>query len=186
MLRLSENPAPRWPPGRSLADDLGHWWVARVKPRNEKALAHELARMEISYYLPLILKRTLRRHSRKIRKSLLCAFPGYLALTRYPERKVDILRTGRVLHVIQVQDQEKFVRELDQVRRALAETTDLTVQSCLVQGRRAVIVSGPLQGVEGVITDLSRPHKIYLNVEIFNRAVAVMVPPDQLLPLPER
>ncbi len=181
MLRLSDNPAPRWPAERPLAADVGRWWVARVKPRNEKALARELAGLGVGYYLPLVIQRTLRRDNRKPRKSVLCAFPGYLSLAGYQERKTEILRTGRIINVIRVSDQEKFVRELDQVLKALEHSREVGLQEKLAVGRRVMIAAGPLQGVAGVITHLSRPQKIFLNVEIFNRAVSVIVPPDQLI-----
>ena len=181
MLRLSDNPAPRWPADRPLAEDLGHWWVARVKPRNEKALARELAGLGVGYYLPMLIQRTIRRDNRKPRKSILCAFPGYLSLAGFQERKADILRTGRIINVIRVDDQEKFVRELGQVQKALEHSAGVGWQERLAVGRRVMIAAGPMQGVEGVITHFSRPQKVFLNVEIFNRAVSVMVSPDQIV-----
>ena len=186
MLRVSDNPPVRWPEERSLFEDLGQWWVARVKPRNEKALAWELLRLGISYYLPMFVKRSLRRDNRKPRKSVICTFPGYLSLAGYPEKKPEILRTGRVLQVIRVGDQEKFVRELEQVRKALQHAREVGMQNRLAVGRRVMILSGPLQGIEGVVTDPQRPNKIYLNVEIFNRAVSVAISPDQLILLPDQ
>ena len=181
MLKLSDNPAPRWPAERPLAEDLGLWWVARVKPRNEKALARELAGLGVGYYLPMLIQRTIRRDNRKPRKSVLCAFPGYLSLAGYRERKTEILRTGRIINVLRVDDQEQFVRELDQVRQALEHSREAGLQDKLAIGRRVMITAGPMQGVLGVITRLSRPQKVFLNVEIFNRAVSVTVAPEQLV-----
>jgi len=181
MLRFSENPAPRWPTDRPLASDLGRWWVARTKPRNEKALAWELSGLGVGYYLPMVIHRTIRRDNGKPRKSVLCAFPGYLSLAGWQERKADILGTGRIIAVLRVSDQERFVRELDQVQKALAHDQELGIQPRLAKGRRVMIISGPMQGVEGVIIDLHRPQKVFLNVEIFNRAVSVTVPLEQLV-----
>ena len=185
MLKLTDNPTPRWPQDRPLEDDVGQWWVARVKPRNEKALAWDLRRLEVGYYLPLFTRRTIRRDNQKPRKSVLCTFPGYLSLTDYRERKADILRTGRIINVIRVSDQEQFVRELEQVRRALAQADEVSLENRLVEGRKVMMVAGPMQGVIGVITKLQRPQKIFLNVEIFNRAVSVTVSPDQVVVLDE-
>ena len=91
MLKPADNPDPRWPRDRSLAADLGQWWVARVKPRHEKALAGDLARQGVGYYLPLMTKRTVRRDNGKVRKSIVCLFPGYLALAGYQEHKTEVL-----------------------------------------------------------------------------------------------
>jgi transcription antitermination factor NusG len=183
MLKLSDNPAARWPIGRPLQDDLGNWWVVRVKPRAEKVLAWQLAEKGIGYYLPMFTKRTLRRDNHKTRKSVLCLFPGYISINNYPQVKDLILRTGKIIRVISVFDQEKFVRELENIRRALDQARELELHPQLAVGERVVIADGPMQGVEGVIEDIKNPEKIFLNVEMFNRAVAITIKADLLMPV---
>jgi transcription antitermination factor NusG len=186
MLRLSENPGSRWPADRALIDDLGQWWVARVKPRNEKALAWELARLGVGYYLPMIKKRTIRRDNGKPRKSVLCLFPGYVPVVGYQDKKADILRSGRIVKVIRVIDQERFVMELENVRRVLEQEMELGLYPHLAVGLRVKIASGPLRGLEGLVIDIDQPDKIFLNVEMFNRAVTVRVLPEQLVPVEDQ
>jgi transcription antitermination factor NusG len=164
-------------------DDQGDWRVARTKPRNEKALAWDLAGLGVGYYLPMMTRRTVRRDNGKPRKSVVCLFPGYISITGYEERKRDILRTGRVIKVINAVDQERFVRELENIRRALEHAEILGLSNRLAIGQRVMIASGSLQGVEGVVTDMDRPDRIYLNVEMFNRAITVKVSPDMLEPV---
>lgn len=186
MLKLSDNPSPRWPLDHPLTEDLGNWWVARVKPRNEKALAWDLSRLGIGYYLPMCTKRTIRRDNGKPRKSIICLFPGYISLTGYQERRTEIFRTGRVFQVIEVIDQDRFVAELENVRKALDYSKQVELQPRLAIGQRVMIVSGLLEGVQGIVTDLNRPQKIHLNVEMFNRAITVTVSPDELAPLEDQ
>ena len=186
MLKVADNPAPRWPLDRSLTEDLGNWWVARVKPRTEKALAWELRDKGIGYYLPMFNKRAIRRDNHKPRKSVITLFPGYISLTGWPEKRGSILRTGRVLRVIRVIDQEKFVGELENIRRALEHAREVEIHPRLAVGERVTIIEGPLQGVEGVIAQMQAPHKIYLNVEMFNRAVVVNVSLELLAPVADR
>ena len=183
MLRISDNPLARWPEDRSLDEDLGHWWVVRVKPRNEKALAHDLSRIGVGYYLPMMIKRSIRRDNNKPRKSIICLFPGYLPLAGYEENKTEILRTGRIINVIRVLDQERFVRELGSIKKALDHIKEVGLHPKLAVGQRVMIISGPLEGVEGVIKDISRPNLIYLNVEMFNRAVSVTLSSAELTPI---
>lgn len=181
MLKVSDNPPARWPLDRPLIHDLGNWWVARVKPRTEKALAWELARMGVSYYLPMFTRRTIRRDNHKPRKSVICLFPGYISITNYPQVKETIFRTGRLIKVLPVNDQERFASELENIRRAIDHTREIEIHPCLAIGQRVVIAEGPMQGVVGVIADIRDPGKIFLNVEMFNRAVIVKVAPDQLI-----
>ena len=180
MLRVSDNPPCRFPADRALAADRGAWWVARVKSRHEKALAWELTRLGIGYYLPLVTRRTVRRDTGKARKSIVCLFPGYLALVGYQERKRDLFRTGRLLGVLEVVDQDRFVAELDRVRRALESDRPLSLHPGLARGRRVLIASGPLAGISGRVVSLESPRLIYLNVEMFNQAVKVAVTPEEV------
>lgn len=181
MLRVSQNPVPRFPEGRPLEDDLGNWWVLRTRPRNEKALAGELTRLKVGYYLPLVTKRTVRRDNGKPRKSVVCLFPGYLSVVGYPEIKQDILRSGRVLGLIQVKDQARFVAELGNVERVLQAASEVELMPGLAVGRQVLIASGPLGGVVGVVTDCTRPGRVHLNVEMFNQTVTVSVQPEELV-----
>jgi len=185
MLRVDENPLARFPDGRSIKEDMGRWWVLRVKPRNEKALARELTQMGAGYYLPMFTKRTIRRDNGKPRKSLVCLFPGYISITDYPLIKEMLFRTGRVLRVIKVSDQERFVSELEDIRRVLEYNERVEVHPNLVKGERVIIVEGMLKGVEGVVLDIRERDKIFLNVEMFNRSVAVRVFPEQVMPVDE-
>ncbi len=179
MLKISENPPQRWPECRALEDDVGKWWVVRVKPRNEKALAWELQRMGVSYYLPLMTKRTIRRDNGKPRKSIICLFPGYISIADYQERRAEIMRSGRVLRPIEVLDQERFVQELKSVRKALESALELELHPCLAAGHEVIITSGPMQGVQGAVAEFNQ-RRVYLNVHMFNQAVTVAVDPEQL------
>lgn len=180
-MRLDENPLPRWPEGRALAEDLGRWWVARVKPRNEKALALELGSLGVGYYLPMLIQRTQRKDNGKTRKSVVCMFPGYVPLVGYPERGLEIMRSHRVIGIIAIPDQAQFVRELDSVRMALGGLGPVDIHPQLVAGRRVRIIAGPMLGAEGVILDMTRRNLLYLNVEAFQRSIVVRVSPEQVL-----
>src|SRR5262245_57640435 len=66
-------------PIEAIPDDLpGRWWVAHTKPRNEKSLASDLVKLGIAHYLPLRRRQTRSRRTRRISRSLIPVFPGYL------------------------------------------------------------------------------------------------------------
>lgn len=48
--------APERFPDRPLNEAEEHWWVAKVKPRQEKLLAADFFQEGIEYYLPLYVK----------------------------------------------------------------------------------------------------------------------------------
>lgn len=180
VLKYTDNPPARWPDGRALDQDLGDWWVARVRPRNEKVLAWELGARGVSYYLPMLQQTTLRKDNGKCRRSVVCLFSGYVPLVGYIDHRTEILQTGRIINVIAVRDQEGFVRELESVRIALGSSGTIKVHHRLVVGTRAKIVAGPMEGVTGVVLERTGRRTIWLNVRLFQRAIAVGVSPDHV------
>ena len=184
MLRANENPAQRWPGNRPLEEGVGLWWIIRTKSRNEKALAWDLKRLGVGYYLPQITKRTIRSDNGKPRKSIVCLFPGYISVVDYPSVKKDVLRTGRVLCPLMIEDQEKFIYEISRTQRAIQYYSELEYHNRLAEGQAVVINEGPLEGVLGVVTEIGEgSRKVYLNVEMFGSSVSVSVPAENLMPV---
>jgi transcription antitermination factor NusG len=79
--------------------------------------------------------------------------------------------------IIQIKDQDKFVRELQLVSRVLETGKDLLVKPGILKGRRVMVSSGPLQGAEGIVVGRSKKGKFAITVEMFNRTVIVNVDP---------
>ncbi|MCX7933983.1 MAG: hypothetical protein N3A66_01835 [Planctomycetota bacterium] len=175
MLRCSENPPARYPPDRPLEADLGSWRVARVKSRQEKALAHDLMRLEIPYYLPLYEKRVRRRDNRKIRKTILPLFPGYLAFALPGSDRSAIYGTNRVTKIIEVAEQALFVKELAQIKQTLEAGVPVTLISRLQAGQKVRIREGPLQGLEGEVVRQRDVARFIIRVHLFRQAVALEI-----------
>ena len=92
---------------KSLSEPGGREPRISVDSDYEKALAHDLIRRDISYFLPMSWK--VRRKSRRTVKSLLPLFAGYLFCCGKENDRLELLRTDRVANVIEVTDQEKII-----------------------------------------------------------------------------
>lgn len=163
----------RWPPGHSLEDDLGYWRVAYVRPRNEKALAHDCERTGVGYFLPLYEKRVRRRDNNKPRKSVLPLFLGYLPFVDRDGGKRCIYETKRVVRVLDVIDQESFVRDLAQIWQAVTSGAQLGVVETFGVGQKVRVNGGPLRGLVGVVQEVRKHLRLLLNMEAFQVAVTV-------------
>jgi transcription antitermination factor NusG len=167
----------RYPEERSLEDDLGIWWVLHTKPNCEKQVASYLFNRHIGYYLPLCRRRVGYGNLGKTRTSEAPLFRGYVCLA-LPKRDHQLLYdTSKVVRLIKVDNQLKFVKELQAVAR-LAEThEDLLVRHGLLPGRRVLILSGVMAGHEGVVVKRRSEKQLALSVEIFNQTVLVRLDP---------
>jgi transcription antitermination factor NusG len=127
----------------------------------------------VGYYLPLYEKRVRRRDNNKARKSVLPLFPGYLPFVDRDGGKRRIYETKRVVQVLDVTDQEGFVRDLTQVWQAVTAGAQLGVVERFAVGQTVRVNGGPLQGLVGVIQGLRDHLRLLLNVEFFQMAVSV-------------
>jgi transcription antitermination factor NusG len=183
MMSLKDHPAARYPLQRALEDDLGCWAVAHVKSRHEKALARDLARAEIPYYLPMVEKRTRRRDDGKVRKSVIPLFPGYLALGLPREHWDRAYRTHRVVNLMPVEDQRGFVQELAQIQRTIDSRVKLSLAPAFSAGQLVRVKRGPLMGLEGEVASVKGQTIFVIWVQVFQRAVQVEMDELDLEPM---
>lgn len=175
-MRFNEDIPSRYPEGKPLEEDLGLWWVIHSKPNREWKLARYLLNQGISYYMPLYDRKIRIGGLReKITKAPL--FKGYLCFALDREKHWRLYDTHDFARIIQITEQNSFVRELQSVSKVLAVEQDLLVKPGLLKGLRVVVTSGPLQGVEGIVVGRSSKGRFAITVEMFNRTVIVNVDP---------
>jgi transcription antitermination factor NusG len=173
MKRVGENPPSRYP-DRPIAEASLPWWIAKIKPRQEKALAADLLRENIEYYLPMYTKVVRRRDNNKPRKSVMPLFPGYISYCAAPEQQAVLYRTGRVVNLIEVRHQKRFVEELTQIYLGLERGVAIEPLFDFVQGDEVQVFTGPLRGLRGVIVRFPNEHKLVLSVEGLGRAAVTV------------
>jgi transcription antitermination factor NusG len=149
LLKESDNPPLFWPEVESIREFRGIWWVAHTKSRNEKALAQDLIRKEISYFLPMSWR--VRRIRKRTVRSLLPLFSGYLFFCGDANQRVELLRTNRVANVIIVKDQERLLGELLQIEQALQAGAALLPHKYIKAGQKCRVIGGPLAGLQGIV-----------------------------------
>ena len=178
MLKVSENPPLLWPEVESIYDLAGQWWVVHTKSRNEKALAHDLIRRNISYFLPMTWN--VRRKSRRTIRSLLPLFGGYLFFCGRENDRIELLRTDRVANLIEVKDQQKLLMELRQIEQALQAGVPVTPHKYLKEGQKCRVIAGPLMGLEGVVARTRGATRLVLQVDMLGQAASVEIGMDMI------
>jgi len=167
----------RFPEDRPLEEDIGDWWVVHVKPNCEKQVANYLFNRKISYYLPLYTKKTRVGYFKRIRTTEAPLFRGYLCFALDREKHNLLYDTKKLVRIIKVDDQDGLVRELNSIAKAIEAGEDLLVQPGLTPGKRVLILSGPLEGTEGVVVKRRLERQLALSVLMFNQTVLVKLDP---------
>jgi transcription antitermination factor NusG len=172
MKRVGDNPPARFPT-RPIGEAREPWWIAKVKPRQEKALAADFIRSGIEYYLPMITKVTRRRDNNKPRKSVLPLFPGYVSYCAAHGQERRVFATERVVNIIEVRYQKRFIYELEQIYCAIELGISLEPLHnihTLQPGTPVIVQSGALKGIRGTVSRSQGSHKLVLSVEGLGRA----------------
>jgi transcriptional antiterminator RfaH len=172
MKRVSENPPARYPQ-RPIHDSVGTWWIAKVKPRQEKALAFDCISSEFEYYFPMVTKVTRRRDNNKPRKSVLPLFPGYLSFCVAAGLERMMWSTGRIVNLVEVRHQKHFKKELEQIYFTLdlgMPLEPITDIEAIEPGMLVEVISGPLKGMHGTVQRTQGAHRLILSVEGLGRA----------------
>ncbi|MFC1836376.1 transcription termination/antitermination protein NusG [Thermodesulfobacteriota bacterium] len=163
----------RYPADRPLEDDTGTWWVLHTKPNSEKLVAQYLMNREVSYYMPLLIKKKRVGGLKRLRTIVVPLFRGYLSFALDREKHYLLHDSKKFVRIIEVVDQERFVRELVAISKAIESHQDILVCPGIVPGKEVLIRSGPLAGYEGRVVQKTKQRKLALSVNMFNRSVVV-------------
>ena len=157
------------------------WHVLHVKPRCEKKMDDYCTAHGVVCDLPLREEtKVYQRRRVTVRKPV---FPGYAFAAFDTEQRATVLKSNLIVRILPVQDQARLIRELEQVRQALAVDPTLDACAAYQAGKRVLIRSGPFQGLEGVVQVVKGRAKVVLNVEMIGRALAVEVGIELLEPV---
>ena len=117
------------------------WTVLHVRPRCEKKMAEYCEFYGVTHYLPLRSKTKVYQR-RKVTFDL-PVFPSYVFAEVPGEKRDLILRSRSLARMIEVKDHERFVWELDQVKKALDVDPTLGATSAFTRGKVVRIVGRP-------------------------------------------
>ena len=154
------------------------WWVAHTRSRHEKTLADELEQFGIFCYLPLCQRVTRSRTTRRVSRSIVPVFPGYLFFIADEEQRYRALQTNHIARTLPVTNRAGLISQLRQVDLALRSGEPITRSGRLAEGDRVRVVAGALMGLEGVVTRWKSRVRIVLNVEILGQSAVVEVDAD--------
>jgi transcription antitermination factor NusG len=184
MLALSKNPPMTWPDEAVVADERQVWTAAYCKPRQEKALAHELCRKHVPYFLPMVQRETLSGGRR--RRNLYPLFPSYLFFAGDESQRLATLKTDRIVRLIEIGDaqQPRFRQEIQSLQLAVQHAPEsLELYPRLVTGAAVRVNSGVLRNVEGIILQSENKKKLWLGVSILGVGATVEIHADLVTPI---
>jgi len=153
--------------------DEPRWMAIRVRSRFEKIAAEALRLKGYEYFLPLY--RSTRVWSDRTKRLDLPLFPGYLFCRFSVRNRVPVLECPGVMHIVGIGKTPIPVDEDEIAALQKIVHSGLPVAPCdfLQLGQRVRIHSGSLTGVQGILVDMRKRHRIVVSVSLLRRSVAV-------------
>jgi transcription antitermination factor NusG len=164
----------------SVNDPDRIWWVAHTKPRHEKKFAEDCVEKEIAVFLPIQEQRKRKRGRTWV--SDLPLFPGYAFLRCSVKERDQAFRTGHVVRVLEVLDQDGFEGDVYRLKKALEIAVPLEPYRFAKIGTWVRVKEGPMKGLEGEIVKDKRGYRFVINVRMIKKAVAVDIDAEMLEP----
>jgi transcription antitermination factor NusG len=151
------------------------WFALQVRTRNEAGVAEQLNRQGYERFLPLYKVR--KRWSDRIKEVDAPLFPGYLFCRFNPQDRLPILKTPGVMQIVGFKNGPIAVdeSEIQALQTIVAVGAPHQPWPFLTTGDRVRIESGPLLGLEGILTEVRRGHRLVLSVTLLQRSVAVEI-----------
>jgi len=159
------------------------WFALRVKSRREKAVATAAHSKGFEEFLPTYQSR--HRWSDRVQAVELPLFPGYVFCRLKAEQRFPLLTIPGVLHFVCVGRTPVPLNDEEIASIQIAVQSGLWVEPCsfLNVGQRVRIEEGPLAGLDGILLETAKTHRIVVSVTLLMRSVAVDIERHWVKPL---
>ena len=159
------------------------WFAVRVKSGTERVVAGIAHNKGFEEFVPLYKVR--RRWSDRLKSAEIPLFPGYVFCRLHPQHRLPILTIPGAMHFVGI---GKIPAPIDDAEIAAiqhAARSGLLVEPhpFLDIGQRVRIEDGPLTGLEGILIDFRKQHRIVLSVSLLRRSIAVEIDRDWVEPV---
>ena len=151
------------------------WYAIYTRHQHEKVISQILTAKGLEVFLPLY-NSTRRWKDRTVHISL-PLFPCYLFLRGMEDRRLDVVTTPGIVSVLSVNGEPAVIpeSEIEAVRKAIEWGNRVEPHPFLRCGDRVRVISGPLQGLEGILVRKKNLYRLVLSVELLERSAAVEV-----------
>ena len=161
--------------GGGELDISGAWYAVYTRHQHEKAIAQILSAKGLEVFLPLY-NATRRWKDRTMHLSL-PLFPCYLFLRGMEERRLEVVTTPGIVSVLSINGEPAAIpeSEIESVRKVIEWGNRVEPHPFLRCGDRVRVISGALQGLEGILVRKKNLCRLVLSVEMLERSAAVEV-----------
>ena len=158
----------------SAVENEPPWWVLYTMSRREKRLMRQLHEWKISFYSPLIERRT-RSPSGRMRISHVPLFAGYVFLRGDEEARHRALTINCISRTLPVADPAELVHDLQQIQQMIACNAPLSPEARLQPGMKVRVRGGSMSDLEGVVITRHGQRRLLVAVNFLQQGVSMLL-----------
>jgi len=158
------------------------WYAAQTAPNHEKRVAEHLDAKMVQHFLPLYTA----KHRRKDRNVTLHRplFPGYIFVRISLQDRLEVLKVPSVTRFVGPSRPTPVPdKDIDGIRHALATGLTAEPHAFLKVGRKVRIVSGPMRGMEGILSRRKGAARVVISLDVIMRSVVLELDINDIVPV---
>lgn len=152
-----------------------NWYAVRVRSNFEITTATFLESMGYSAFVP-----TVRDHQQELNRSTATSVPlfrGYVFCRFDINNRLPVLKAPGTVHIVGFGKTFASIPEveIEAVRKFVS--SPVVTQPCpyVNVGERVIMQTGPLTGIEGILIEIKKEHRLVVSVNILQRSIAAEV-----------
>lgn len=152
-----------------------NWYALLTRHQHEKAVASALSNKNHEVYLPLY--RSVRRWQDRAKPVWFPLFPCYVFIREGMDRQLQILTTPGIIQIVGWGGHPAAIpqTQLDAVRQIIESCLVVETHPYLQSGDRVRVKTGPLMGLEGILTRKKGVSRLVVSMEMLGRSAAVEI-----------
>ena len=157
-----------------------NWYVLYTKPRHEFKAASQLEEYNLQNYLPTVT--TLKQWSDRKKKVTEPIFRSYIFFRGTEKERLDALQLPSIVSTVCFRGEPAIVPEwqIDNLKKMLEGNPQIFVCEQITTGTRVKVVSGPFEGVEGIVTYVQNQRNLAVSIETLHRSILVTLPAESV------
>jgi transcription antitermination factor NusG len=160
------------------------WYAAYTCANHEKRVAEQLARKSVGHFLPLY-ETTHRWKDRRVRLQL-PLFPAYVFVRLALRDRLQVLEIPSIVRLVGFNGHPTPLplEDIESMRTCLSRGHRMEPHRYLRSGQRVRVLSGPLEGLTGIVVRQKNRTHFVISLELLMRSVAVEIDIADLDPDP--
>lgn len=159
------------------------WFALYTKPRHEFTAAQHMEEAGIAYYLPTITK--IKQWSDRKKKVTEPLIRGYIFVYATEKERILALQQKGIVSCVFFNGRAATIPDwqIENLRLMLSTESDFLISEKIEIGTTVKIISGPFEGVIGVVNDTSNGKTLSITIDLLKRSVTAILPSESVIKL---